>query len=243
MFNCLKWESKLSFHKKSNSNSRIRNIPELNWSISREETPPRPSPREDDSPRSERDETSGPRPVKTVSGIPTSSKHFRGSHSTSRLPDASVVEPVRKTRHSTSQLPSYQHSSTDSDTSSSGEGQAKRRRNFEAFVMTGDRMINLAKTPANIDFQSKYYKPPTSAAVKSLDTKFEDSDPSQDDTDDAVDGVKPIRNDPTSPVASSSHSERKSHQRQNVSFHICAYAALNINVFHSAAFDGSWQQV
>ena len=24
--------------------------------------------------------------------------------------------------------------------------------------MTGDRMINLAKTPANIDFQSKYYK-------------------------------------------------------------------------------------
>ena len=234
---------KISYHKKSNSNSRIRNIPELNWSISREETPPRPSPREDDSPRSERDETSGPRPVKTVSGIPTSSKHFRGSHSTSRLPDASVVEPVRKTRHSTSQLPSYQHSSTDSDTSSSGEGQAKRRRNFEAFVMTGDRMINLAKTPANIDFQSKYYKPPTSAAVKSLDTKFEDSDPSQDDTDDAVDGVKPIRNDPNSPVASSSHSERKSHQRQNVSFHICAYAALNINVFHSAAFDGSWQQV
>ena len=64
-----------------------------------------------------------------------------------------------------------------------------------------------------------------------------------DDTDDAVDGVKPITNDPTSPVASSSHLERKSHQRQNVSFHISAYAALNINVFHSAAFDGSWQQV
>ena len=82
--------------------------------------------------------------------------------------------------------------------------------------MTGDRMINLAKTPANIDFQSKYYKPSTSAAVKALDTKFEDSDPSQDDTDDAVDGVKPITNDPPSPVANSSHSERKSHQRQNV---------------------------
>ena len=27
--------------------------------------------------------------------------------------------------------------------------------------MTGDRMINLAKTPANTDFQSKYYKPNT----------------------------------------------------------------------------------
>ena len=97
-------------------------------------------------------------------------------------------------------------------------------------------MINLAKTPANIDFHSKYYKPSTSAAVKSLDTKFEDSDPSQDDTDDAVDGVKPIRSEPTSPVESSSHSERKSNQRQNVrktfkknfgKFHSLFKASLN----------------
>ena len=27
---------------------------------------------------------------------------------------------------------------------------------FQAFVMTGDRMINLAKTPANADFQSRH---------------------------------------------------------------------------------------
>jgi len=39
--------------------------------------------------------------------------------------------------------------------------------------MTGDRMINLAKTPANLDFQSKYYKPNSGAAVKSLDSKFD----------------------------------------------------------------------
>ena len=50
-------------------------------------------------------------------------------------------------RYSTSQLPSYQSSSTDSDTSSNGESHSRRRKNFEAFVMTGDRMINLAKTP------------------------------------------------------------------------------------------------
>ena len=107
--------------------------------------------------------------------------------------------------------------------------------------MTGDRMINLAKTPANIDFQSKYYKPSTSAAVKALDTKFEDSDPSQDDTDDAVDGVKPITNDPPSSVANTSHSERKSHQRQNVrQFFLCIY---ELYVFISAAFDGSRQQI
>ena len=72
-------------------------------------------------------------------------------------------------------------------------------------------MINLAKTPANIDFQSKYYKPTDGAAVKALDSKFEECDPSND----VVDGVKPITDEP-SPVASSSHSERKSNQRQNV---------------------------
>ena len=31
-----------------------------------------------------------------------------------------------------------------------------KKKNFEAFVMTGDRMINLAKTPANNEFKSKY---------------------------------------------------------------------------------------
>ena len=32
--------------------------------------------------------------------------------------------------------------------------------------MTGDRMINLAKTPANSEFQSKYYKPHTTTATQ-----------------------------------------------------------------------------
>ena len=34
-----------------------------------------------------------------------------------------------------------------------------KKKRFEAYVMTGDRMINLAKTPANNDFRSKYYRP------------------------------------------------------------------------------------
>ena len=33
-----------------------------------------------------------------------------------------------------------------------------KKKHFEAFVMTGDRMINLAKTPANNEFKSKYHK-------------------------------------------------------------------------------------
>ena len=61
-------------------------------------------------------------------------------------------------------------------------------------------MINLAKTPANIDFQSKYYKPQTSAAVKSLDSKFEDKNNSL----------------PSSPTKDSSQSE-SSNQRHNIS--------------------------
>ena len=86
-------------------------------------------------------------------------------------------------RYSTSQLPSYQSSSTDSDTSSNGESHSRRRKNFEAFVMTGDRMINLAKTPANLDFQSKYYKPSGGAAVKSLDCTFADEKTGEEDAD------------------------------------------------------------
>ena len=63
-------------------------------------------------------------------------------------------------------------SSSGSNDSDSSEGRGKRRKNFEvlprscqsrsacptflqAFVMTGDRMINLAKTPANADWKSK----------------------------------------------------------------------------------------
>ena len=63
-------------------------------------------------------------------------------------------------------------SSSGSNDSDSSEERGKRRKNFEvlprscqsrsacptflqAFVMTGDRMINLAKTPANADWKSK----------------------------------------------------------------------------------------
>ena len=75
--------------------------------------------------------------------------------------------------------------------------------------MTGDRMINLAKTPANIDFQSKYYKPHTGAAVKSLDAKFSGAE------DPEAGGSAP-----NSPSESSSHLEKNaSSQRQNVSIY------------------------
>ena len=122
--------------------------------------------------------------------------------------DESQTSSRQLPRHSTSQLPSYQGSSTDSDTSSSsGETQARRRKNFEAFVMTGDRMINLAKTPANLDFQSKYYKPSGGAAVKSLDCKFADEATGEEE------GAASL---PTSPAEDSSQTGTNN-QRQNVS--------------------------
>ena len=126
--------------------------------------------------------------------------------------DESQTSSRQLPRHSTSQLPSYQGSSTDSDTSStSGETQARRRKNFEAFVMTGDRMINLAKTPANLDFQSKYYKPSGGAAVKSLDCKFADEKSGEEE---GADGQ--VASLPTSPAEDSSQTGTNN-QRQNVS--------------------------
>ena len=124
-----------------------------------------------------------------------------GESSSSQLP-----------RYSTSQLPSYQSSSTDSDTSSNGESHSRRRKNFEAFVMTGDRMINLAKTPANLDFQSKYYKPSSGAAVKSLDCKFdaEQCGAGGEKESNAVSSL------PSSPPEESSQAD-SDNQRQNVS--------------------------
>ena len=55
---------------------------------------------------------------------------------------------------------SDQDKNGDVDSSASG-GEDKRKkgsRKYEAFVMTGDRMIQLAKTPANSEFKSKYSK-------------------------------------------------------------------------------------
>ena len=170
----------------------LRTMPELNWSISREDTPPRD----------------------------LDKKQFRGSQSTSRLlPEQETVKHV--TRHATtSQLPSYQRSNS-TDSSSSGDSQTKRRKNFEAFVMTGDRMINLAKTPANVDFQSKYYKPDAHTAVKSLGDQFKDkTETSQDDFSD----VQPLVNSslPSSPVEDNSRSEHNHTYKQNV----CTYFNL-----------------
>jgi len=45
------------------------------------------------------------------------------------------------------------------DGKDTSESQSAKKKKFEAFMMTGDRMINLAKTPANNDFRSKYHKP------------------------------------------------------------------------------------
>merc|ERR1719370_2173087 len=52
-------------------------------------------------------------------------------------------------------------------------------KNFEAFVMTGDRMINLAKTPANADWKSKYQKPSTittTTSARGLESTFQAAD-------------------------------------------------------------------
>ena len=170
-----------------------RTIPELNWSLSREDSPHK---------QSSRGEPDGGEKSQQ-----TPTKKFAASKSTSRLPsDESQTSSRQLPRHSTSQLPSYQGSSTDSDTSSSGETQARRRKNFEAFVMTGDRMINLAKTPANLDFQSKYYKPSGGAAVKVADEK----------TGEEEGAASQMASLPTSPAEDSSQTGTKN-QRQNVS--------------------------
>ena len=201
-----------------------RTIPELNWSLSREDSPHK---------QSSRGETDGGEKTQQMP-----SKKFAASKSTSGLPDRksglylsdvvavqllndssldeSQTSSRQLPRHSTSQLPSYQGSSTDSDTSSSsGETQARRRKNFEAFVMTGDRMINLAKTPANLDFQSKYYKPSGGAAVKSLDCKFADEETGEEEGA-ASQVTSQVTSLPTSPAEDSSQTGTNN-QRQNVS--------------------------
>ncbi|TRY63787.1 hypothetical protein TCAL_04930 [Tigriopus californicus] len=47
-------------------------------------------------------------------------------------------------------------------------GEVAKRKKFEAFMMTGDRMINLAKTPANSEFKSKYQKSVSESHMKTL---------------------------------------------------------------------------
>jgi hypothetical protein len=146
------------------SSAPSRNVPELNWSISKEESPPKQIPR-------------------------APQEGLRGSSSTSLLPDPGSRrgERLASESASTSRLPflplqegssgsSAGSTSTDSDGSESDR--RPRRKNYEAFVMTGDRMINLAKTPANLDFQSKYSRPqplPQTAppTCRTLDTAFE----------------------------------------------------------------------
>merc|ERR1719234_1488162 len=120
-----------------------------------------------------------------------SASAFRPSQSTSQLPnhpsssgDNSCV-PHRATQ-STSRLPflplnndGSSSAGSGSNDSDSSEGGGKRRKNFEAFVMTGDRMINLAKTPANADWKSKYQKPSTitsTTSARGLESTFEAAD-------------------------------------------------------------------
>jgi len=169
----------------------VRTIPELNWSIAKEEQPPKHSP------------------------VKTSDIHIRGSQSTSRLPDpqgdGDCSPLVARPTHSTSRLPflplaegGSSGSSTDSDSSNQEKERGRRKKNFEAFVMTGDRMINLAKTPANIDFQSKYYKQHPHTA-RTLDPAFE-----------SIEAVPAPNSLPASPVEGSSHNE-SNHENQRKS--------------------------
>merc|ERR1719234_1581975 len=120
-----------------------------------------------------------------------SASAFRPSQSTSQLPNHpsssgdNSCAPHRATQ-STSRLPflplnndGSSSSGSGSNDSDSSEGGGKRRKNFEAFVMTGDRMINLAKTPANADWKSKYQKPSTitsTTSARGLESTFEAAD-------------------------------------------------------------------
>ena len=85
--------------------------------------------------------------------------------STSVLPDASRIQQLlRPESHSTSRPPLMQlQEQTSSGSSADSEGSKNeripKRKNYEAFVMTGERMINLAKTPANL--QQPQTAPPT----------------------------------------------------------------------------------
>ena len=94
--------------------------------------------------------------------------------------------------------------------------------------MTGDRMINLAKTPANVDFQSKYYKQPlTDRTARPLDTTFESLE-----TPPAPPSL------PASPVEGSSQNDLIN-QRPAVSISYCyTWILSQPNLNHSSAEKG-----
>ena len=99
-----------------------RTIPELNWSIAKEEQPPK----------------------NCYNQSPTrqSDNNFRGSQSTSRLPDpqgdGDCSPLIHRPAHSTSRLPflplkegGSSGSSTDSDGSTGDKERGRRKKNFE----------------------------------------------------------------------------------------------------------------
>jgi len=168
-------------------------VPQLSWSLSREDTPSRPKDLEplipSGNPSSERRSSEDPlleRRPSMSSDSSSCSPAFRTSQSTSVLPDpiSSSGDSNHRTTQSASRLPFLPlhndgSTSSGSNDSDSSEGGGKRRKNFEAFVMTGDRMINLAKTPANADWKSKYQKPSSTAgstAARGLDSAFVGAD-------------------------------------------------------------------
>ena len=79
--------------------------------------------------------------------------------------------------------------------------------------MTGNRMTNLAKTPVNLDFQSKYYKPNSRATAKSVNCKF-DSERSGGEEEEAS-AVSSLPSSP--PEESSQEANKTNNERQYVS--------------------------
>lgn len=146
------------------SQLRHQNLPEPNWSIDREDSPVYRKP-----PGQSQSTSRLPAPSSAQLDTPPSSRP--SSHSTSRLPQLPARRP------------------DPAEDMSSSEDRNRRRKNYEAFVMTGDRMINLAKTPANIDFQSKYYKP----------TEERPGRPPSADPPSAADSVPPPGHSPPPP--------------------------------------------
>ena len=94
-------------------------------------------------------------PLPSRSGAKRSANSKTPQTSPSKLPTVGFsFSPERMASSSASSSPLKKPSSSHSTSNLPVAGGKK----FEAFVMTGDRMINLAKTPANHDFKSKFNK-------------------------------------------------------------------------------------
>ena len=88
--------------------------------------------------------------------------------------------------------------------------------------MTGDRMINLAKTPANSEFQSKYYKPHTTTATQQA--SIEEGNTSS------------LPNSPTDVSTSQTTQQNNNHQRRKPVSQISYLPYTAEDIFNSLSY-------